>query len=345
MHSSVRVGQNTGGGKCACLGYAPDVRFAGFAFLVGCSVVTISAGCRSRHDAVQAPADATGLTELPSAADVVLGVSVAQVRAQRAFDPLVNEVRARLRPAFELVQTECHFDPLALVDSVVLSNDGAARELSLALVRGRFERAQIDDCVARVASADRGKPVVARREGRLTIYAAAGEPLELHVLWLGDGLVLIPFANLTDRAYADNLLRAPRRLSQAPTIAGLVREASAGHAAAWLVAAPADAVASVAPWLHEPLAAAFGAIAARRLVISITFGGGLAVRARADFASPQDAATAAAVVRGHATRFTTFDVPATPPREPTLDIVASLDDDRLRRLIADLLALPSPRGE
>ncbi len=165
----------------------------------------------------------------PKGADVVAGVSLAQLRQAPVWARVQQLVGSRLDAQLAIFRDTCNMDPISHVDSVEIGGQLAAEDMVL-LVAGKFTRAAVAECGKSIA-AKNGKTVAIADEGALTSYTDGGD-----VMWIGwpnDSQALVADPDKHDKAWMADRVAGRGSMRENDAFIGLVGNVDT-NATAWM---------------------------------------------------------------------------------------------------------------
>lgn len=206
------------------------VLIAGAAIAIGCSKSSKKAGSGAKG---ASPAAKAAFKYLPKDADTLIGVT--GVPKGAVGDLVKGQANNMLPPAFRAVKEKCGIDVLADLETLVVAAGEDQKDLTkqYAVVRGKFTKKQMNDCVNK--SEIDGKKLSAKDEGKLTAYSREGEDGSLYGFWPDDHTLVVGLAP-NNKAGVEALMNQKQSVADNAALMKLVGDVN-GQANVWAVGA------------------------------------------------------------------------------------------------------------
>ncbi len=130
--------------------------------------------------------------KIPSDMKMIFGVSATKIRGLTIFQDFWKEVSAdqNVGMALGMVQGSCGFDPIALLDSVVVATDGGSK-VGIFVKWAGADETKIEDCISKLAPQFMGgKKLTTAKDGNIVEFSVDGKAM-LDVAWPSKDTMLV----------------------------------------------------------------------------------------------------------------------------------------------------------
>jgi hypothetical protein len=166
---------------------------------------------------------------LPKDTGFVVGFSVSKLKNTKLWETVSKKAMEdpEVKGGMDEMKTECGMDPMAVVDSVMISgSEDMNEDKMLVSLTGSFDEKKVNDCLTKMLKKKENKTVTITKDGAMSVYAVEGEEKKLYAAWLGSSQVVIS-ADKTG-AYLKDALAKKSSIKDNAMLSGLMKDVDWG---------------------------------------------------------------------------------------------------------------------